>query len=89
MKSYNPYCRQTENGGTPTKTISNLAFTKKELIDNYLFGFNLTDAQGNPYPESLFVHHINAAISWLEGLLDIQLSIVNILEVTQRLQKIY
>ena len=45
--------------------------TIDELKNHYLFGLDLTDDQGNPYPDSLYVHCIRAAIDWLETKLDI------------------
>ena len=46
----------------------------QNIKDNYLFGINLTDANGNPLPEGLFVHYVNAAIDYLQNLLDIVIS---------------
>lgn len=45
-----------------------------DIRDKYLFGINLTDPQGNPLPESLFVHYINSAVDWIQNLLDITIS---------------
>lgn len=42
-----------------------------ELKKHYLYGLDLTDDQGNPYPDSLYVHCIRAAVDWLETKLDI------------------
>ena len=41
------------------------------LINNYLFGIDLSDANGNPLPRSLFSHYLNSAIDYLQNLLDI------------------
>lgn len=46
----------------------------QKIKDNYLFGINLTDANGNPLPDGLFVHYVNAAIDYLQNLLDIVIS---------------
>lgn len=55
--------------GEPDPALAIL--TVDELKTNYLFGLDLTDDQGNPYPDSLYVHFIKAAVSWLEDKLDI------------------
>lgn len=46
----------------------------KNIQDNYLFGIDLSDAQGNPLPESLFVHYLNAAVDYMQNLLDITIT---------------
>lgn len=48
--------------------------TTQSVKDHYLFGIDLSDANGNPLPESLFVHYINSAIDYLQNLLDITIS---------------
>lgn len=45
-----------------------------ELKTNYLFGLDLTDDDGNEYPESLYEFFIQSAISWLEHRLDIPIA---------------
>ena len=45
------------------------------LKEKYLFGINLTDDQGEPYPNSLFEHYIAAAERWLERHLDIRFGV--------------
>lgn len=47
--------------------------TIDELKTNYLFGVNLTDDSGTPYPDSLFTHYIRSAVSWMEQSLDIKI----------------
>jgi len=42
-----------------------------ELKTNFLFGLDLTDDAGNPYPDSLYAYFIKNAVSWLEHRLDI------------------
>ena len=42
-----------------------------EIKDNYLFGIDLSDANGNPLPEGLFVHYLNSAVDYIQNLLDI------------------
>lgn len=44
-----------------------------ELKSNYLFGLDLTNDEGVPYPDSLFAFFIKNAVSWLEHKLDINL----------------
>jgi len=51
--------------------IINAGFTIKELKNTYLFGIDLTDFQGNPFPDSLLASYINSAISATEALFDI------------------
>jgi len=43
----------------------------EELQEIYLFGLDLTDDAGNPYPPSLWAHCIKAAVDWVEKRLDI------------------
>lgn len=55
-------------------TVSNSAFTSGELVQNFLFGIDLSDPEGNPFPEALIISYINAAIAYAESLFDICLS---------------
>lgn len=41
------------------------------LKTNYLFGLDLTNDQGEPFPDSMFEHYIRAAFSWAEKALDV------------------
>jgi len=50
------------------------------LKTNYLFGVDLTDDTGKPYPDSMFEHYIKSAVDWLEHYLDIQLKTIDIVE---------
>ena len=43
----------------------------EELKTFYLFGLDLTNDQGEPYPDSLYAFWIKNAVSWLEAKLDI------------------
>lgn len=43
----------------------------EELKTNYLYGLDLTDDAGKPYPDSLYAFFIKSAVSWLEHKLDI------------------
>lgn len=54
--------------------ISNSAFTTEELIQNFLFGIDLSDSKGNPFPKALIISYINSAIAYAESLFDICLS---------------
>ena len=42
-----------------------------KIKNEYLFGIDLTDSNGNPLPDSMFIHYLNAAIDYLQNLLDI------------------
>lgn len=42
-----------------------------EVKNNYLFGIDLSDTNGNPLPDSLFVHYLNSATQYIQNLLDI------------------
>ena len=57
----------------PTKLdpISWSNLSVESVKNNYLFGIDLSDSNGNPLPESLFVHYINSAVDYLQNLLDI------------------
>ena len=48
--------------------------TVQNLKDNYLFGINLADPSGNPLPEGLYSHYMNASIDYIQSLLDITIS---------------
>lgn len=42
-----------------------------ELRTNYLFGLDMTDDEGNPFPTTLYEFYIKAAVSWFEQTTDI------------------
>lgn len=48
--------------------------TVTSIKDKYLFGIDLSDPNGNPLPDSLFVHYLNSAVDYLQSLLDITIS---------------
>lgn len=50
------------------------AVSVKAVKNNYLFGIDLSDANGNPLPEELFVHYLNAAVDYVQNLLDITIA---------------
>lgn len=65
----------------PFNSIGSQAFTRTESLitvsqmkERYLFGIDLTDEKGNPIPDSVLQHQINAAVSYLEHTLDIIIS---------------
>lgn len=43
----------------------------KDIREKYLFGIDLSDSNGNPLPEELFIHYLNAAVDYMQNLLDI------------------
>tara|TARA_Y100000034_G_C6889457_1_gene408917 strand:- start:496 stop:1845 length:1350 start_codon:yes stop_codon:yes gene_type:complete len=57
-----------------------LLLTIDELADIYLFGATLTNDDGNPFPDRMFRHYIEAATDWLAKELDIQLIATDISE---------
>lgn len=67
-----------ENPGTPkeetTIEVSCDGLTREELVTNYMFGLELVDPKGNPFPESMIIGYLNSAISYAEGLFDICLT---------------
>lgn len=50
------------------------SFSTQEMTQNLLFGIDLSDQSGNPFPKQLAVSYLNSAISWVESLLDICLT---------------
>lgn len=54
--------------------VSWTQITVDSVKKNYLFGIDLSDANGNPLPEGLFVHYLNSAIDYIQNLLDITIS---------------
>lgn len=52
---------------------NNLIISTQELKDVYLFGLDLTDDEGNPFPDIMFDWSINYAIAWLEKQLDLKI----------------
>jgi len=45
-----------------------------DLKTNYLFGLDLTNDEGTPYPDSLYESFIKSAVSWLEHRLDLPIT---------------
>lgn len=50
----------------PDNTADALAISVQELKENFLFGVDMTDDDGNPYPESMFEFYIRSAMEWME-----------------------
>lgn len=55
-------------------------FKVDNLIKNYLIGLDLRDNEGNEFPESLYYHHLNAAIQYTCRLLNIVITPVELEE---------
>lgn len=69
--SVNPDIPQEERPALDTSYEAILTTTELERI--YLFGTDLTDDDGNPFPAELFRHYIITAISQVEQELDLNL----------------
>lgn len=63
-----------QSGFESESVITNPAFTTEELTQNFLFGIDLSDSQGNPFPKALIISYINSSIAYAESLFDICLS---------------
>lgn len=68
-----------EGNGEPEEVeeepvISCEGFNLTDLTTNYMFGIDLVDQQGNPFPKTLIASYLNGAISWAEQLFDICLT---------------
>lgn len=57
--------------GTPDPALD--VISVQELRDFFLFGVDLTDDDGVPYPDAMFRFYIQSAVSWLEIRLDMPL----------------
>lgn len=55
-----------------------LVIAPDELKELYLFGADLTDDDGNPFPDRMFRHYIKSAVAWLEKELDIPITPIEI-----------
>jgi hypothetical protein len=55
--------------GTPEPALQVISI--QELKDIYLFGVDLTNDQGVPYSNAMFVWYIKAAVDWIEKRLDL------------------
>lgn len=60
--------------------LSGMAVGVDFLKENYLFGLDLTDDDGNPFPDQMFIHAIRYATAFLEKKLDLLLVPQDIIE---------
>lgn len=80
------YNSTTTNESTASNAISgNTALalsiiSVEELKEIYLFGLDLTDDSGTPFPDSLYEHYIKSAVASLERKLDIHILPITIVE---------
>lgn len=51
----------------PDNSSDALAISVQELKDTFLFGVDMTDDNGDPFPESMFEFYIRSATEWLES----------------------
>ena len=71
---------ETDSGGESSEETETVEPESWSILsiqyikDQYLFGIDLSDQEGNPLPDSLFAHYIDSAVDWLQNLLDIQIS---------------
>lgn len=56
------------------EVVSNPCFSSEEMVQNFMFGIDLSDQQGNPFPRALLVAYLNSAIAYCETLFDICLT---------------
>lgn len=56
---------------TTELTDSTGLFKVQDMLDAYLFGLDLSDSQGNPFPDSLFLNHLNSAVAYIERELNV------------------
>jgi hypothetical protein len=61
-------------------TTTDGILSKQELLDYYLFGLDLTDDEGNPFPDGMYDWGIRFAIDWIEKELDIKVRPTQITE---------
>ncbi|MBO75980.1 MAG: hypothetical protein CME17_00995 [Gemmatimonadetes bacterium] len=62
-----------------------LVLTVDELKTNYLFGLDMTDDQGNEFPESLYEWYIKSAVSLAEQQLDLPIRPIKFSEEPEQL----
>ncbi len=68
----------TPQRGAPDPALEIISIA--ELKEFYLFGLDLTNDAGEPYPDSLYAHYIRSALGSLEKNLDIKISRVQYTE---------
>jgi hypothetical protein len=69
FRYYNSLTQAVDAFSTPERGAPDPALqviTIEELKELYLFGVDLTNDKGEPYPNALFAHYIKSAIDWLE-----------------------
>ncbi len=66
-------------GNDPALDVLSVA----ELKELYLFGIDLSDDAGKPFPDTIFEHYIRSAVSWLEHRLDLSIRTVDMVEERQ------
>lgn len=59
---------------------ADLVISVDELKELYMFGVDLTDDEGNPFPDRMFEHYIKSAIAWMEKQLDIPITPLEIVD---------
>lgn len=57
-----------------------LAISVDEMKELYMFGVDLTDDAGNPFPDRMFEHYIKSAVAWMEKELDIPITPIEIVD---------
>lgn len=69
FRYYNSVTQVTDTYSTPERGAPEPALqiiSIEELKEFYLFGVDLTNDQGLPYPNSMLTHYIKSAVDWLE-----------------------
>lgn len=56
------------------EVINNPNLSINEIMSDYLFGIDLVDPNGNPFPKSMIASYINSAITYVENMFDITLT---------------
>ena len=73
---FNSSTSQLSSLSKPTQGVPNPALdilSVDDLKQNFLFGVDLTDDNGNPYPDALFAFYIESAVQLTKDWLDIKL----------------
>lgn len=60
--------------GASESNFASVPVNEETLRDNYLFGLELSDQDGNPFPASLFQNSVNAAIARVQRELDVRIT---------------
>jgi hypothetical protein len=67
--------------GVPSPALSIMSV--EELKEIFLFGVDLTNDQGTPYPDALFQFYIQSAVQFVQDKLDITLPVTTVLDERQ------